>query len=75
MKVMYTGDAARIMHKGVFRHGRHNEQPMEFVRDMPVEVTDPEDQAMFQRMAEANPETWKIVDESKRLVRKKPSGE
>ena len=71
MKVMYKGNQSKVRHRGKFTRGRHNEYPLEFPRNCPVEVTDPGDQAMFQRMAKTNPETWEIVDTpAKKVVTK-----
>jgi hypothetical protein len=66
VKVTYKGRLQLVTHRGV--HAR--EYPYTFIQGAHVEITDPEDIAMFRAMAQSNPDTWEIGEGAVEKVEK-----
>ena len=67
MKVVYKGGMQRVLHRGVKMD--RAARPYEFIQNLPLEVANEDDLAMFKGMAETNPETWEVIDLPKKVAK------
>ena len=67
MKVVYKGGMQRVLHRGIKMD--RGASPYEFVQNLPVEVENEDDLAMFKKMAGTNPETWEVIDLPKKMAK------